>query len=256
MLIFLKTEKKSRFSKILAYVWTGPYKMYLHVINSYLGTPGLTTFLFQEPITSAPVYSYSSLTWLGYTLPKMFVATQLQIIMGFCLCTATPISPLPSGGGGSVWSKNKGGGGAEKDHKKDKQVSSLYEDFCYYYYNVMSSHNARSGRAQLYSSKPLNAFNTLDFRRSSPDASLHGCWCDKHAEQNHANREKGNFPCIHTLIWKIKNEHRRWANTVVIASTHDHISFVTWGVDGLFICDTTSTVSKSATALSRQFIFW
>ena len=25
-------------------VWTGPYKMYLHVINSYLGIPGLTTF--------------------------------------------------------------------------------------------------------------------------------------------------------------------------------------------------------------------
>ena len=124
--------------------------------------------------------------------------------------------PLPIAlRGASVWSKNKGGGGAEKDHKKDKQVSSLYEDFCYYYYNVMSSHNARSGRAQLYSSKPLNAFNTLDFRRSSPDASLHGCWCDKHAEQNHANREKGNFPCFHTLIWKIKNEHRRWANTVV-----------------------------------------
>ena len=204
MLISLTTEKKSRFSKILGYVWTGPYKMYLHVINGYLGILG----------TDDIFYSYSSLRWLRCTLPKMFVATQLQMVMGFCLCTATHLSPLPSEAA-SVWSKNKGGGDAEKDHKKDKQVSSLYKDFCYYYYNVMSSHNARSGRAQLYSSKPLNAFNTLDFRRSSPDASLHGCWCDKHAEQNHANREKGNFPCFHTLIWKIKNEHRRWANTVV-----------------------------------------
>ena len=70
--------------------------------------------------------------------------------------------------------KIRGRRGAEKDHKKDKQVSSLYKDFCYYY-NVMSSHNARSGRAQLYSSNPLNVFNTLDFRRSSPDASLYGC---------------------------------------------------------------------------------
>ena len=122
MLISLKTEKKSRFLKILGYVWTGPYKMHLHVINSYLGTPGLTTFLFQEPITSAPVYSYSSLTWLGYTLPKMFVATQLQIIMGFCLCTATPSPHCPQGGG-SVWSKIRGEGALRRITKR--QTSEL-----------------------------------------------------------------------------------------------------------------------------------
>ena len=129
MLISLKTEKKSRFLKILGYVWTGPYKMHLHVINSYLGTPGLTTFLFQEPITSAPVYSYSSLTWLGYTLPKMFVATQLQIIMGFCLCTATPLSPLPSGWGGSVWSKNKGEGALRRITKKTNKWAPCMKIF-------------------------------------------------------------------------------------------------------------------------------
>ena len=124
MLIFLKTEKKSRFSKILGYVWTGPYKMYLHVINSYLGIPGLTTFFIPR------ADYFGSCLFLFFTdMTRVYTTKNVcgnPTTNHYGLLPVYCHPPLPialRGGGGSVWSKIRGEGALRRITKR--QTSEL-----------------------------------------------------------------------------------------------------------------------------------
>ena len=123
MLISLKTEKKSRFSKILGYVWTGPYKMCLHVINSYLGIPGLTTFFIPRAdyFGSCLFLFFTDMTRVYTT--KHVCGNPTTNHYGLLPVYCYPLSPLPSGGGGSVWSKIRGEGALRRI--TERQTSEL-----------------------------------------------------------------------------------------------------------------------------------
>ena len=130
MLISLKTEKKSRFLKILGYVWTGPYKMYLHVINSYVGIPGLTTFFIPgADYFGSCLFLFSTDMTRVYTTKNVCGNTTTNHYGLLPVYCHPPLSIALGGGGGSVWSKNKGEGALRRITKKTNKWAPCMKIF-------------------------------------------------------------------------------------------------------------------------------